>query len=84
MAKKTLQNLAADYQVDNFGEYVCMTFINGNKRQAVELFYEMSPADRQEFLIDLHDGTFGLTLGNGPWQDNLFSRIIHSLRMLRK
>lgn len=53
MAKKTLQNLANYYKVDNFGEYVLETWLNGNKSSAVELFKEMKPKDQGAFLMGL-------------------------------
>lgn len=77
MAKKSLENLAKSYEVENFFDYICETFINGNKAETLELFYEMRPSDRLDFMNELNYCTFD---HDGPWQMDLLHDIIYSLR----
>lgn len=77
MAKKSLENLAKSYEVENFFDYICESFINGNKQQALELFYEMRPSDRLDFMNELNYCTFD---NDSPWQMDLLHDIIYSLR----
>lgn len=74
MAKKTLQNLAKSYEVDDFCEYITETWINGNKESAVELFKEMKPKDQAHFMNELNNCTFQK---DGPWQMDLLKRLIY-------
>lgn len=76
MAKKSLESLAKSYDVADFFYYICESYINGNKKQALELFYEMRPYDRARFMNELNYCTFD---NDGPWQMDLLNNIIHSL-----
>ncbi len=77
MAKKTLESLAGAYEVEDFFDYLCETWLNGNKKSAIELFYEMKPSDRLDFMNELNYCTFN---GDGPWQMDFLRDIIYSLR----
>ncbi len=77
MAKKSLENLAKSYEVENFFDYICESFINGNYQQTLELFYEMRPSDRLDFMNELNYSTFD---NDGPWQMDLLHDIIYSLK----
>ncbi|UKK52701.1 hypothetical protein [Prevotella sp. E2-28] len=79
MAKRTLKNLAATYEVENFFDYICESYINGNKEQAIKLFYEMCRKDRADFMNELNYCTFTRSFGDGPWQMDLLHEIIYSL-----
>jgi len=76
MAKKSLASLAKSYDVADFYYYICESYINGNKQQALELFYEMRPKDRLLFMNELNYCTFS---GDGPWQMDLLNYILTSL-----
>lgn len=78
MAKRTLGSLAKAYEVEDFFGYICETWINGNKRSALELFYEMKAGDRKDFMNELNYCAFD---GDGPWQMDLLRDIIYSLRI---
>lgn len=78
MAKKTLESLAKAYEVDDFFDYICETYLNGNKKSALELFNEMRPGDRKDFMNELNYCTFD---GDGPWQMDLLHSIIYSLKI---
>lgn len=78
MAKKALESLAKSYDVESFFGYICDTWINGNKKSAIELFYEMKPKDRLDFMNELNYCTFD---GDGPWQMDLLRDIIYSLKI---
>lgn len=79
MAKRTLESLAKMYEVEDFFDYICESYINGNKKQAIELFYEMGPRDRANFMNELNYCTFMQEFGDGPWQMDLLHEIIYSL-----
>lgn len=76
MAKKSLASLAKSYEVVDFYYYICESYINGNKKQALELFYEMRPNDRLRFMNELNYCTFD---NDGPWQMDLLNYINCSL-----
>lgn len=76
MAKKSLASLAKSYEVTDFYYYICESYINGNKQQALELFYEMRPGDRVRFMNELNYCTFD---NDGPWQMDLLNYINCSL-----
>ena len=79
MAKKTLESLAKKYEVDNFFDYICETQLNGNKKSALDLFYEMGPKDRVDFMNELNYCTFMEAFGDGEWQMDMLHDILYSL-----
>ena len=84
MIRKTLESLAKTYEVEDFFEYICETYLNGNKKSALELFFEMKPKDRADFMNELNYCTFAQKLGDGEWQMDLLHDIIYSLYMTRR
>lgn len=81
MGKKSLESLAKAYEVEDFCEYLCETWLNGNKKSAVELFHEMKPKDKLDFMNELNYCTYLLDYGDGPWQMDFLHDIIYSLRI---
>ena len=79
MAKKSLESLAKDYEVEDFFDYICESYLNGNRTNAIELFFEMKPKDRVDFMNELNYCTFLLKFGDGDWQMNLLHDILYSL-----
>lgn len=79
MAKKTLENLAKSYEVEDFFDYICETYLNGNKKSALELFCEMRPKDRVDFMNELNYCTFTQKFGDGEWQMDLLHNILYFL-----
>lgn len=77
--KKSLESLAKCYEVEDFYGYICESWINGNKKQAVELFFEMNPKDRADFMNELNYCTFTQDFGDGEWQMDLLHNIIYAL-----
>lgn len=58
--KKTL-TLAKElgfHSVGEYYEYICDSFINGNLSQCRELFNDMRPDDKKEFLSKLKNNDF--------------------------
>ena len=76
-----MESLAKAYEVVDFFDYLCETWINGNKKSAIELFNEMKPSDRLDFMNELNYCTFMRKFGDGPWQMDFLHDIIYSLKM---
>lgn len=79
MAKKTLENLAKSYEVEDFFEYICETYLNGNKKESIELFCEMRTKDRVDFMNELNFCTFMHKFGDGEWQMEFLREILYFL-----
>ena len=54
----TLAKELGYHSVGEYYEYMVETFLNGNKQSCRELFNEMRPDDKKEFLRKLKDKDF--------------------------
>ena len=83
--KKSLPVLEALYEVPDFFDFICTTYLNGDKYESLRLFDELRPDDKKALMVELNNCTYNsnpLIKGdNGSWQMELLDNIIHSLKL---
>lgn len=81
MGKRTLESLAKLYYVEDYFDFICQAWLNGEKKLAMNLFNDMKSSDKKDFMNELNYCTFMRKFGDGPWQMDFLHEIIYSLKM---
>ena len=71
------------HNTKNFFNFICERYLDGKEDEALELFKEMRPGDKKDFMNELNYCTFKdiPKSDGGPWQMDFLRRIIYSLKL---
>ncbi len=81
MRKKTLKELEKQFKEDNFFDFICRKWVQGEEILAMSLFKEMRSDDKKDFMNELNYCTFTKKFGDGPWQMEFLQKIIYSINV---